>query len=107
MKVTIIPQQVTAVISSIDTLYNLIKKNEQELVLSNPALKEVILKVEHNSIEALMSTARSSSRYTISTDQSVITIALVFFMEPTSEKIAQAVSKEIDAIKNLALSVAS
>jgi len=99
MKVTIIPQKVAAVISSIGSIYNLIKNNEQALKAANPSVKEVVLTVEHNSIEALMSTARNSSRYTLSEDQSVITIALLFFMEPTADKIAQAVLKEMETIK--------
>lgn len=107
MKVTIIPQRVPAVISNIDVLYNLIKNNEGELGLSHPLVKEVILKVEHNSIEALMSTARNSSRYTISEDRSIITIGLVFFMEPTVDKIIQSVQKEIEIIKNRNVYIAS
>lgn len=95
MKITIQPFATSLPTEEKTTLYNLLKRCEEDLLRRNPSFVEILLELK----QVPLLSSSLSARYQILDDDSLLKIVVNFNKKPLAEKLYDVVSKELNTIK--------
>jgi len=100
MKITLPPNVPFEDIQSRNSLYNSIKRNEEDLLRRFPFLKEFYLDFKYSRILSPGANTTFETNYDLAEDESSITLRIDYSLKPTIEKVCKVITNEISKIKS-------
>jgi len=100
MKIVLPPNLPFNDIQSRNSLYNSVKRYEEDLVRRFPFLKEVSLDFRYSRLLSSGANSTFESNYNLAEDESSITIKIDYSLKPSVEKVCKVIINEISKIKS-------
>lgn len=97
MKITIQPFTTVLPLEEKTTLYNILKRCEEDLLRRNPSFTELILELK----QVPLLSSSLAVRHSIMDDEKTLKIVLNFSKKPPGEKLYDVVNNEMNAIKKV------